>query len=158
MTTFSKRPIGYKLGVVGLFLVTVVFIVGFAAPYWYENHLALDSTWEDGPVSSSGHQGLWVLCLSEYAYDNGNIYDKGCSSISKSSYRTIREYYSLVCVLLSWLLTVLLFSSRVVIVLVLVVAPLLLPLLSRRRLCLLLLVFCLFFYTQTSRYAADRYV
>ena len=90
MTTFSSRPTGYKLGVVGLFLVTIVFIVGFAAPYWYENHHLLPN-----PDSASGHQGLWVICLSNSMYYTDGFYYDGCHSITKRSYPEIREWSAL---------------------------------------------------------------
>lgn len=57
MSAFTSRTSGYKAGVFLLFFASIVFIVGYASPYWASAEL----TWLAATTSS---EGLWMMCLS----------------------------------------------------------------------------------------------
>ncbi|KAK7090232.1 uncharacterized protein [Littorina saxatilis] len=67
MSAFSSRSLGYKIGVVCLFLLTVMFLVGFSAPFWIENpnsngydsNLFLDVEYYSKVKNTTG---LWMYC------------------------------------------------------------------------------------------------
>ncbi|KAL8610506.1 hypothetical protein ACOMHN_060426 [Nucella lapillus] len=50
---FLRRPMGYKVGVVVLEFSLLLFVVGFASPYWY--HLSSSLLYI--------HGGLWQVCV-----------------------------------------------------------------------------------------------
>ncbi|XP_076470736.1 uncharacterized protein LOC143300729 [Babylonia areolata] len=63
MSAFSSRTGGYKTGVFMLFLFTIVFLVGFSAPFWTHSEKL------DGSVDQfTCDEGLWMICTSVKFY------------------------------------------------------------------------------------------
>ena len=60
MSAFTSRTSGYKAGVFLLFFASIVFIVGYASPYWASAEL----TWLAAPFAATSSEGLWMMCLS----------------------------------------------------------------------------------------------
>lgn len=68
MSAFSSRTSGYKAGVLLLFLASVVFIVGYAGPYWASAELIKTL---GGLVTTTYSEGIWMLCISVEAIGYG---------------------------------------------------------------------------------------
>ena len=66
MSTFDSRNLGYKAGVILLLVATVLFIIGFATPYWSqaENTFSARIFSVNYTYTETFNEGLWMMCVS----------------------------------------------------------------------------------------------